>query len=170
MPGNYFYGTLINSFAMEPEKQNTPLNVMLADDDKDDRFFFEKALQDVSIPTLLITVKDGQELMDYLFKNSDHLPDVLFLDINMPRKKGSECLSEIKADPKLKALPVIIYSTSYQEDIAEEFYKTGAHYYMQKRDFPELAKAIHRALTMLAENPSQPARDKFVIPLIAAHA
>jgi CheY-like chemotaxis protein len=68
---------------MEPEKQNTPLNILLADDDKDDRFFFEKALQEVAIPTLLTTVNDGQELMDYLFKNSDHLPDVLFLDINM---------------------------------------------------------------------------------------
>jgi len=155
---------------MEPEKQNTPLNIMLADDDKDDRFFFEKALQDVSIPNLLTTVKDGQELMDYLLKNSDHLPDVLFLDINMPRKKGSECLTEIKFDAKLKALPVIIYSTNFQDDIADEFYKTGAQYYLQKRDFPDLAKSIQLVLTMLAENPNQPSRDKFVIPLVAVHA
>lgn len=155
---------------MEPEKKNTPLNILLADDDKDDRFFFEKALEEVTIPTLLASVKDGQELMDYLLKNSEHLPDVIFLDINMPRKKGSECLAEIKADPKLKVLPVIIYSTSFHDDIADEFYKTGAHYYLQKRDFPELAKAIQSVLTMLADNPNQPPRDKFVIPMSTIHA
>lgn len=153
---------------MEPEKQNPSLNILLADDDKDDRFFFEKALHEVTIPKVLATVNDGQELMDYLFENSEHLPDVLFLDINMPRKKGSECLTEIKGDPKLKALPIIIYSTSFSDDIANDFYKTGAHYYLQKRDFTELAKSIEKVLAMLAENPNQPSRDKFVIPMIAA--
>lgn len=151
---------------MEPEKK--PLNILLADDDKDDRLFFKLALDEVSIPTLLTSVNDGQELMDHLLKNSEHLPDVLFLDINMPRKKGSECLIEIKQDAKLKVLPVVIYSTSFSADLAELYHNNGAHYYLQKRDFPDLAKSIESVLSKLIENPNQPSKDKFVIPILVA--
>lgn len=140
-------------------------NILLADDDKDDRFFFEEALMDVPIATQLVTVENGEKLMDYLHKNSEKLPDVLFLDLNMPRKKGSECLSEIKKDEKLRQLHVVIYSTSLREDIADELYQNGAYYYLQKCDFPDLAKSIEGVLFLLAENPNQPARDKFIFKL-----
>ncbi len=140
--------------------------ILLADDDNFDHFFFRKALKEMIVVTHHLTiVKDGEQLMNYLYEKLDHLPDVLFLDLNMPRKNGAECLSEIKKDPKLKALPVIIYSTSLREDIANELYKAGAHYYLQKCDFSDLAESIRKVLALLAENPNQPPRDKFIFAL-----
>src|SRR5450759_3766148 len=92
------------------------LNILLADDDTDDCFFFDKALRETPIATHLTIVHDGEQLMDYLSKNSEHLPDVLFLDLSMPRKTGFECLSEIKENKKLKDLPVVMFSTSFPQD------------------------------------------------------
>ena len=64
------------------------MKILLADDDLDDLFFFKKALSEIPIETELTTAHDGEELMAYLTENSDHLPDVLFLDLSMPRKTG----------------------------------------------------------------------------------
>src|SRR5688500_7807458 len=110
------------------------IHVLLADDDSDDRYFFEKVLTELPIATHLITVEDGEELVAYLSENSGKLPDVLFLDLNMPRKNGLECLSEIKQNEKLKRLPVIIYSTSMNENVADILYNNGAYYYVRKTD------------------------------------
>lgn len=140
------------------------LNILLADDDKDDRFFFDKALKALPIPTELTTVEDGEQLMEYLAENSEKLPDVLFLDLNMPRKKGSECLSEINKHPMLKELPVIIYSTSLHEDVADQLYKNGAYYYVHKTDLAELEKILLYILTMMVEKKFiRPARDGFIL-------
>lgn len=144
-----------------------PVNILLADDDKDDRFFFDKALKALAIPTKLTTVEDGEQLMDYLTKKSKNLPDVLFLDLNMPRKKGSECLSEINLDPKLKDLPVIIYSTSLHEDVADQLYKNGAFYYVHKTDLSELEKILLQVLTMIVEKKFiRPSREEFILNII----
>ena len=94
-----------------------PLNVLLADDDADDCKFFKDALEELSPNTQLTIVGDGDELMNFLndavrAENFQPLPDVLFLDINMPRKNGFECLEEIKQNEKLKHLSVIMFSTS----------------------------------------------------------
>ncbi len=148
---------------METMQQSTPLHILLADDDKDDRYFFEKALKEIPIATTLTTVKDGEELMDYLSKNSEDFPHALFLDLNMPRKKGGECLSEIKLNPKLKELPVIIYSTSLHDALADELYKNGAHYYLHKQDFEELVKSLQQVLSLLVESANRPPRDKFIV-------
>ncbi|MBC8048251.1 MAG: response regulator, partial [Fimbriimonadaceae bacterium] len=91
---------------MKVNPHKDTINVLLADDDKDDRYFFDKALKQIPIATHLKTVADGEKLMDYLLKNDVPLPDVLFLDLNMPRKNGSECLAEIKRNEKLKEIPV----------------------------------------------------------------
>lgn len=140
------------------------LKILLADDDQDDRFFFDKALKSLPIPNQLITVEDGEQLMDYLYENAENLPDVLFLDLNMPRKKGSECLAEINLNPKLKDLPVIIYSTSLHEDVADELYKSGAFYYVHKTDLSELEKILHQVLTMIAEKKFiRPSREDFIL-------
>jgi len=148
------------------EKQ---LNLLLADDDKDDRFFFNKVLKELPIPTQLTTVEDGEKLMQYLSKNHQHLPHILFLDLNMPRKNGSECLTEIKKDPKLKDLPVIIYSTALHEDLADLLYEKGAHYYIRKTDITELKKVIPQALRLMLETKfERPKRDKFILNMIAA--
>jgi CheY-like chemotaxis protein len=147
---------------MKPTPQ-LPLNILLADDDKSDRFFFEKALEEVSISTHLTTVQNGEQLMNYLKQNLNQLPDVLFLDINMPRKNGLECLSEIKHDEKLKPIPVVMYSTSLQEETADKLFNGGAHYYLHKCDFAELPQSIENVLTLVANNPGQPTRGQFVI-------
>ena len=71
--------------------------ILLADDDTDDCIFFKEALDELLLPTKLMTVHDGEQLMHLLANESTELPDVLFLDLNMPRKNGFECLEEIKS-------------------------------------------------------------------------
>lgn len=133
----------------------TPINVLLADDDRDDRFLFEKALKALALSAHLTTVHDGEQLMKYLSENSEHLPNVLFLDINMPRKNGFECLLEIKENEKLKNLPVVMFSTSYprdmnyERDIINTLLKMGAYDYIRKPDdFSQLKQTIGNALAI----------------------
>lgn len=143
------------------------IHILLADDDRDDRFFFQDALSELSIPTQLTTVEDGEKLMTYLSENSDKLPDVLFLDLNMPCKNGPECLAEIKSNKQLQKLPVIIYSTSLHDTVANELYKNGAHYYIRKTDLTELKKVLYRVLTMMVEKKfARPLRNKFILSLV----
>lgn len=144
-----------------------PFQLLLADDDRDDRFFFKDALSELPIATHLTTVDDGERLMDYLLKNVYQLPDVLFLDLNMPRKNGSECLKEIKLNKEIQNLPVIIYSTSLHEAVADELYKSGAHYYVRKTDLTELRRVLQQILTMMAEKKfERPERNKFILSLV----
>ena len=137
---------------------NTVINILLADDDKDDRLFFENALKEITIPTQLKTVNDGEELMDYLGKCLEHLPDILFLDLSMPRKTGYECLTEIKENIKLKDIHVVVFSTSYTRDkvyelnLANRLFEIGAQNYIRKPgDFKQLRNIIELSLTKLLE-------------------
>src|SRR6187551_1938729 len=104
-------------------------NLLLADDDIDDCAFFKDALEELPVSATPLTVNDGVQLMNLLSAKSDNLPDILFLDLNMPRKSGFECLSEIKSIDKLKDLPVIIFSTSLGTEVVDLLYQKGAHYY-----------------------------------------
>lgn len=143
------------------------IHLLLADDDPDDRFFFDKILGLLPIPTHLTMVEDGQKLMHFFSKTAEQLPDALFLDLNMPRKNGSECLKEIKGDFKLKDLPVIIYSTSLHEDIAELLYKEGAHYYVRKGGLDELKETLHYILNLMVEKKfTRPPKDKFILSVL----
>ena len=128
------------------------LNILLADDDMDDCNFFKKALEELSISTNLTVVNDGEQLMKHLLENLDHLPLVLFLDINMPRKNGHECLAEIRQNEKLKDLPVVMFSTSNSWDTINSLFKSGAHVYIHKpSDFTQLKQVIHHAIPLAAE-------------------
>ena len=128
------------------------LNVLLADDDMDDCNFFKLALEELPLATYLTSVHDGDQLMNYLTENTEHPPDVLFLDINMPRKSGMECLSEIKRNNKLKDLPVVMFSTSNSWEMINMLFKSGAHVYIHKpSDFAQLKQVIHHALPMAVE-------------------
>jgi CheY-like chemotaxis protein len=127
----------------------------------DDCFFFEKALEELQLSTHLTIVRDGQQLMNYLSENSKNLPDVLFLDLNMPRKNGFECLCEIKEHESLKVIPVVMFSTSYPRDQIYEanmintLLKIGAHHFIRKPgDFAQLKQVIHQTLTMFLERKS----------------
>ena len=141
------------------------IKLLLADDDIDDCLFFKEALDELRIAAKLNTVHDGVQLMQLLFAKETEIPDVLFLDLNMPRKSGFECLSEIKAIDKLMNLPVIIFSTSLDVDVVNLLYEKGACFYIRKPgEFDQLKKVIFEALTLISQrNLSQPARDKFVL-------
>ncbi len=141
------------------------LTLFLADDDIDDCLFFRDALEELPVSTELTTVHNGEQLMQLLKEKVGELPQVLFLDLNMPRKNGFECLSEIKHDEKLKELPVIIFSTSFEQDVVNLLYKKGGQYYIRKpAEFSQLKKVIHEALILIAKgNNSQPPREDFVI-------
>lgn len=142
-----------------------PVNILLAEDDADDRYFFQEALHDFSLPTDLSIVSDGEQLMQRLTEGTQKLPDVIFLDLNMPRKNGFECLAEIKVNEKLKQLPVIIYSTSFHKKIGEMLYENGANYYISKpSEISQLKKAVQQMITLIAENKfSQPTKDNFML-------
>lgn len=141
-----------------------PIRVLLADDDQDDRYLFDRELKLLPFNTQLTTAEDGEKLMNYLENSVNNLPDILFLDHNMPRKNGAECLQEIKAHPKLKVLPVIMYSTYVHDDLADVFYKNAAHYYLRKTDQKELKKSLCHILTLIRDKRfSQPARNRFVL-------
>lgn len=141
-----------------------PIHILLADDDRDDRDLFHAELKALSFHTQLATVEDGEKLMYYLTEHREDLPDILFLDNNMPCKNGAECLLEIKANPKLNALPVIIYSTYIHEDIADDFFKAGAHFFVRKTDLKELIKVLTHILTLFTEDRfSRPTRKNFVL-------
>ena len=142
-----------------------PLNLLLADDDTDDCIFFKEALEELPVSAKLTTVNDGVQLMDLLSAKETQLPDALFLDLNMPRKSGFECLSEIKIIDKLMNLPVIIYSTSLNMEDVELLYQKGAHYYICKPgEFDKLKKVIFEAITLTSQSKlTQPARDKFIL-------
>ena len=140
-------------------------NLLLADDDIDDCALFKEALEDLPISATLLTVHDGVHLMNFLSAKSNNLPDALFLDLNMPRKSGFECLSEIKLIDKLKDLPVIIFSTSLNMEVVDLLYQKGAHYYIRKPgDYENLKKVILKAVTLTSQNKSiQTTRDKFIL-------
>ena len=122
-------------------------------------------MEELQLQAKFTVVHDGEQLMQLLAKNSDELFDVLFLDLNMPRKNGFACLEEIKRNPKLKALPVIIFSTSFNQNIADRLYENGAHYYICKpADFSQLKKLIGQAIALVAkENNQQPSKEKFLL-------
>ena len=140
------------------------LNILLADDDLDDCNFFKEALEALPVTTNLTTVNDGEQLMNYLLENTDHLPHVLFLDINMPRKNGFECLSDIKHHDKLKDLPVVMFSTSNAQDKINILFKTGADVYIHKpSNFAQLVQVIHHALPLAAENIFSNGKLKYIL-------
>jgi DNA-binding NtrC family response regulator len=139
-------------------------NLLLADDDIGDCTFFEDALEELPISATLLTLNDGVQFMNFLSAKSDNLPDALFLDLNMPRKSGFECLSEIKLIDKLKDLLVIIFSTSLNMKVVDLLYQNGAHYYIRKpEEYDKLKKVILEAVNLISKNKlTQPARNKFI--------
>jgi CheY-like chemotaxis protein len=147
--------------------QNEPVHILLAEDDEDDRLFFKDAFEEMKIKTHLHMVKDGVELMEYLSKTDIILPHVLFLDLNMPRKGGMDCLKEIKRMDNLKEIAIAIYSTSASEDDIEETFVSGANVYIKKpSDFNALKKILSEVVTInLQYQTSGLNRDNFILNL-----
>jgi len=115
----------------------------IADDDTDDREIFIEALQGIDELCKCITAADGQEAISKLTNGMTNLPDFIFLDLNMPRMNGKECLAEIKKNSKLRKIPVIIYSTSTDKKDIQETMELGAAFFLQKPNrFDDLSRAL----------------------------
>lgn len=123
---------------------NDYIHIILTDDDEDDRLFFTDAFDELNMNTKVKTFNDGVELMDYLNNEESILPNVLFLDLNMPKKSGIECLNEIKANSKMSDIAIAIYSTSASEEDIEETFVLGANIYIKK---PSSFKLLKKALS-----------------------
>lgn len=125
------------------------IKILLAEDDEDDFILFREAVNDYRETIFLNWVRGGEELMNALKKDIAELPDMIFLDINMPRKNGFECLTEIRQNENLKQLPVIIFSTSNDRALISWMYNAGANLYLNKpTDFKSLKENIQRAVAM----------------------
>ena len=134
---------------MNTNKKETGSCILIADDDMDDQYMIKQAFNTINLTENIRTVNDGVELIDYLQKKGKYkdvdvlLPTVILLDLNMPKKDGRECLKEIKSHPKLKRIPVIIYSTSSNPDDVSFAYDHGASSYITKPySYQELVKIM----------------------------
>jgi len=140
------------------------VNILLVDDDADDCNFFKDALMALPISTNLKILNNGEQMMYYLSENMENLPDVIFLDINMPCKNGIECLHEMKKNNQLKDLPVVMFSTSNSQEKIGLVFKSGADVYIHKpSDFSQLKQVILHALPIAVENPFSNGSLKYIL-------
>lgn len=141
-------------------------NIILADDDTDDCELFKDAVKELSIQTKLSILENGVALMAALEETVPPPPDVIFLDLNMPLKNGYEALTEIRNTPKLKDIPIVIFSTSSSDDAVNLTYEHGANYYICKpSSFPLLVKIIETVLTLeMCQTPQTP-KEKYLLEI-----
>ncbi len=131
-------------------KDKTAINILVADDDPDDRLMIKEALEEARLANGIDFVEDGVDLMDYLQRRGKHTdrpgssnPDLLLLDLNMPRKDGREALEEIRADSDLKRIPVIVLTTSAAEEDIAQTYDLGASSFITKPvSFDDLVRTM----------------------------
>jgi DNA-binding response OmpR family regulator len=133
------------------ETESSPLHVIFTDDDLDDCFFFQEAINEIPLKINLVILNDGIALMHHL-KTINYVPHVLFIDVNMPRKNGFECIKEIRQIEAMKNLVIIVYSTSYDKTVANILKMNGADFYIRKpAEFHQLKKIIHYSLLLIHE-------------------
>lgn len=126
---------------------NAAMNIILADDDADDRLLFKAALDEMNVDSNLTLLKDGRELMNYLEDPANTIPHILFLDLNMPCRTGTNCLTDIRSQPRFRDMSIAIYSTSNSEKDIEETLTGGANIYIHKpNDFEKLKQIIKHVL------------------------
>lgn len=145
-----------------------PITILMAEDDPDDRLLARQALKAERLANDLHIVEDGAELMDYLYRRGNYSdpaaaprPGLILLDLNMPKLDGREALAQIKADPGLRRIPVVILTTSKAEEDVCSSYDNGASSYITKPvSFEGLANVIQvlgKYWFEIVELPSQPA-------------
>jgi len=131
------------------------LNILMADDDPDDRMLTHDAFTECRLANELHFVEDGEELMDYLHRRGKFtdlegcpLPGLILLDLNMPRKDGREALKEIKADPALRRIPIVVLTTSKAEEDILRSYDLGVNSYVTK---PVTFKGLVEVIKVLGQ-------------------
>lgn len=120
-------------------KSRKPITILMADDDEEDLLLAKSALETCRLANDLHCVRNGEELLDYLYRRGEYAeltssprPGLILLDLNMPRKDGREALQEIKADPELRSIPIVILTTSKAEEDIYRTYNLGANSYITK--------------------------------------
>ena len=132
-----------------------PLNIMVAENDEDDRALVKFAFAECKLPNSIHFVEDGEQLLDYLNHRSPYedpanstRPDLILLDLDMPRMNGHEALKEIKGDPKLRSIPVVIFTTSKATQDINSTYNMGANSFIVK---PVTYDGLIEVMNALAE-------------------
>ena len=147
--------------------QAKPITILMAEDDPDDQLLTEEAFSEALLANDLRFVEDGEELMDYLYRrgryadasNSPH-PGLILLDLNMPRKDGREALEEIKADPNLRRIPIVVLTTSKAEEDILRTYDLGVSGFITKpvefESLVEVVKVLGKYWFEIVELPPEP--------------
>ena len=147
-------------------KHGRPITILMADDDRDDCLLVKDAFKESRLANDLRFVEDGEELMDYLYhrgkyadvKNSPR-PGLILLDLNMPRKDGREALEDIKSDHDLKSIPIVVLTTSKQEEDILRSYDVGANSYITKpvtfKELVEVMKFLGKYWLEIVELPDE---------------
>lgn len=140
------------------------VTILIADDDPDDRLMVKEALEEARLLNKVDFVKDGEELLDYLKRVNKYehladnpLPGLILLDLNMPRKDGREALKEIKSDPVLHCIPIVILTTSKTEEDIFRSYNLGVNSYITKpvtfKDLVEIMRIVTKYWFEVVELP-----------------
>jgi CheY-like chemotaxis protein len=146
-----------------------PITILLADDDEEDRMLTSDALNESRVVNDLRFVEDGEDLMDYLYRRGKYdtpesapRPGLILLDLNMPKKDGREALKEIKADPDLRRIPIVVLTTSKAEEDIYRTYDLGANSFIAKpvkfESLVALMKEIKRYWIEIVELPADSER------------
>lgn len=138
------------------------MHILMADDDKDDFFILKEAAEKAGEPLQISYVANWLELWRFFLKT---VPDILFLDINMPVKNGIECLQLLRKERKYDGIPILIYSTSVSKSDIDKAYRHGANYFIVKPStIEDITNMIKRLTSMSKETLlTVPAREEFVI-------
>ena len=145
---------------MDYNHKNSSINILLVDDDEDDREFFTDIIHKVNGPVKLDYTANGKELFSKLRESLDNLPDLIFLDLNLPGKDGRDCLSEMKSSDTLSKMQVIICSTSSSPVDINYAYEKGADLYLVKPpNFTTYFNMLKNVLDMFVNN-KLPVRDR----------
>ena len=129
--------------------------ILLVEDNPADIKITQRALRDSNVPVDLLVVRDGQEAVDYLLRQGEHAdttgwrsPDLILLDLNLPRLTGREVLERIHGTPALKAVPVVVLTTSRRVEDVQEMYAAGANTYIEKpQDFNRFVQVLQTIQT-----------------------
>lgn len=124
------------------------LKIILAEDDYDDRSFFTQALSELYSSYKLHVAQDGELLLEMLEKYNG-IPDLIVLDVNMPKKDGINCLQEIRSVRRFDQIPIVMLSTSSEDRLVEKAFLAGASYFIKKPDnFPALKDMVRFCTTL----------------------
>lgn len=134
---------------MSTSPQPRPVEVLLVEDDAGDELMTREAFEDNRIGNTLHVVRDGLEALDFLYQREDHTeaprPDLILLDLNLPKYDGRQVLEKIKSDPELSAIPVVVLTTSAAEEDILRSYKLHANAYVTKPvDLEQFIKAVQQ--------------------------